>query len=203
MKGLWNISQVWSLRAEFHSLRWFNEPSKDSISILNSLCSCIRTQGAVDNKSCYLCGPQAGIPAAWEDASGSCRPRGFQPPCCLAHNRRVHQTHRDRNHLSLCLQTPNQCRSSSIGDLVMGFRWKQNHLFLFSAAERLSAHGWGRKEETEDYRHTFRAQAKKKWGQEIQLTDVSHRNILPISYKTVITLIIWPGTKGSSSAAVS
>lgn len=130
MKGLWNTSQVWSLRVAFYSLRWFNEPSIDSISILNRLCSCIRTQGAVDNKACYLCGPQAGIPAAWEDASGSRRPRGFQPPCCLAHNRRVPQTHRDRNRLSLCLRSPNQCRGISNGDLIMGFRLNKIISFL-------------------------------------------------------------------------
>lgn len=110
----------------------------ESVSVLSSLYSCIGTQGAVDNKSHYLCSPQARIPAAWEDASGSRRPRGFQPPCCLAHNRRDHQTRHDRNRLSLYLQSPNQCRGSLIGDFIVNF--KQKTIYFCFLLQRVSQH---------------------------------------------------------------
>lgn len=195
-------SQIWSFRAAFHSLRWF---LIDSINVLSSLYSCIRTQGAVDNKSHYLCSPQAGIPAAWEDASGSRRPRGFQPPCCLAHNRRDHQTRRDRNHPSLCLRSPNQCIGSLIGDFIVDFKQKTifNFFFVFCWREFLST--W-LGIETGNWRPQAHLQSTStKWGQEIQLTDVREpqKSSSCKGYRTAVTLIIWPGTKGSSSAAVS
>jgi len=65
-------------------------------------------QYCIETERGYLSGLQEEIPAAWVDASGTHHPPGFQPPCYLAHNRRDHQTHRDRNHQRLCLQTPEQ-----------------------------------------------------------------------------------------------
>lgn len=170
-----------------------------SAGFLRSLCSCISAHGAVSNKSHYLCGPQAGSPAAWVDASGTRHPQGFQPPCYLAHNQRDHQRRRDRTRPSPCLQPPNQHRGSSTGVVTLGFIWQQNHFFLFITAERFTSLGWGWKQEIKDCTCTH------KWEQEIQLTDVREPKKCSIckGCTTVVTLIIWPGTKGNSSAAVS
>lgn len=143
------------------------------------------------NTSHYLCGPQGGIPAARVDASGTRHPPGFQPPCYLAHNQRDHPRCRGRNRPSLCLQSPNQCRGRSTGDFVV--------YFLFITAERFTSTDWGWKQEIKDCTCTH------KWQQEIQPTGVREPQKCSTckGYETVVTLIIWPGTKGSSSAAVS
>lgn len=160
---------------------------------------CVITHGGASNKSHYLCGPQGGIPAARVDASGTRHPRGFQPPCYLAHNRRDHQMCRDRNRPSLGLPVPNQCRGSSAGDLMVAFTWKQTSFLFVCYCREIHSTRWGWRQDIKDCPCTLKREL------EIQLCDVRELQECPTckGYKTVVTLIIWPGTKGSSSAAVS
>lgn len=63
--------------------------------------------------------PQGGSPAAWACAWGTRRPRGFQPPCCLARNQRVRRTRRGRSHPSPCHLWPESVEGGSLEKLCI------------------------------------------------------------------------------------